>query len=754
MESRMSRMWLRILTALALVSFAAIGVAAQDDPDPNSPTPVLMTVAGSARAMVQSPGKINVNAVQSRVFPMNAKVVFFVSNVTLAEGEGLGAFRLYGVDRNNHEFRFPVLSIERTPSSQEMYAVTVLLTDEIGYWEAPARSTELSLFLTWRGLASNSVSMGPIAPVSDLIDPVAPKATGKKTGREVPAGTESPSYVGYRWSGDRTRFLEQATFGPTPATDQRVRRIGIRSWLAEQFAAQYPTTNAPYPSQPLKPTNAPPDCDNNPTVPDVPVTCFRDTYSMYPVQQWFMQEALYSDSQLRHRVAFALSQIFVTSGVDIQQSRHIVEYHKILSANAFGNFRTLMKQMTLNPTMGDYLDMSRSTKTNPNENYAREIMQLFTVGLYMLNPNGTQACVEHTYPDPCRAGDTPIPTYDQTTVNNLTKVLTGWGFCNTAASCPNLAIGTVNFIDPMLLNSANHDLTAKSLLSNSTNPNIPVCPGVCTSVADRTAYANASLDQAMDNIFNHPNVGPFISKNLIRQMITSDPTPAYVGRVAAVFNNNGFGVRGDMQAVVRAILLDPEARGDKKTDPNYGKLREPVLFATNFLKAFNPRSADGSTQSDGWILGRPEFTGMGQLPFRSPTVFNYFPPDYIFSTPTGSIVGPEFALMTTGTAIQRQNFINRFVYTVQAVPVSTDAPNGTSLDFSDLQAIASSDTSSGPLLDELNRRMMHSTMSAAMRSNILTAVNAIPSTSQANFLLRAQQAVHLIATSSQYQVQR
>ena len=149
---------------------------------------------------------------------------------------------------------------------------------------------------------------------------------------------------------------------------------------------------------------------------------------------------LYGDAQLRQRVAWALSQIWVTSGVDIQQSRHMVEYYKVLNDNAFGNYRSLMQQMTLNPTMGDYLSMAGSTRTNPNENYPREIMQLFSIGLVMLNPDGTVQCVEH---NPCQTGDTPIPTYDQTGVNNLTKVLTGWNFCQAATTCPNLSAGTV-----------------------------------------------------------------------------------------------------------------------------------------------------------------------------------------------------------------------------------------------------------------------------------------------------------------------
>jgi hypothetical protein len=370
----------------------------------------------------------------------------------------------------------------------------------------------------------------------------------------------------------------------------------------------------------------------------------------------------------------------------------------------------------------------------------------------MLNPDGTIICAEH---NPCQTGDTPVPTYDQNNVNNLTKVLTGWTYCQTGSACPNLASGTVNFIDPLILSTGNHDLTAKTLLSyaGSTTSSIAACSN-CTTAANITTYANNSMDQALDNIFYHPNTPPFVSRNLIQQLVTSDPTPAYVGRISAVFANNGLGVRGDLKAVVKAILLDPEARGDNKTDPNFGKLREPVQFATNFARAFGVRSADGLSLSDGYLTGRSEFTGMAQIPFLSPTVFNYFPPDYV--VPGTSMVGPEFAILTTGTTIQRANFINRMVFTAPPIPVSGDtnsggAPLGTSFDFSDLQALVTSDSTGGLLMDELNRRMLHGTMSAQMRSTILTAYNSVTAT---DTLGRVRQAIYLVATSSQYQVQR
>ena len=765
MVSKISQILLRILAASLVVCAFSFLVFAQDDPDPNSPAPVLLTENGTTRALTALVNGLQTTRVQhlkGQAFLPDSTVTLYVTNIPLMKGEGAGAFRVFVLDRNGTQYRFPVLDVQPAQTARGTYALTVKLTDQFGFSAPPIADGDIAVAVTWRGMISNFAKLGLGRTGGDIDSvlsaviaasapaPAESKAATSRSTIVTRKGVASsivaaPEYVGYRWSGDRSRFMEQAAFGPETNLDSRIRRIGIRTWLKEQFQAAYPSAGNPYPSQPLKPGAQPTNCDGDQvTVPDVPVTCFRDTYTMYPLQTWFVRESLYSDAQLRHRVAWALSQIWVNSGVNIQQSRQMVEWHKILSNNAFGNYRTLMGQMTLDATMGDYLDMNLSTKNNPNENYAREIMQLFVVGLFMLNQDGTLQLDGN--------GD-PIPTYDQNGVNNLTKVLTGWVQCNSG--CANSQAGIGNYIDPMVLVTGNHDTTAKTLLSypGSTTTNVAACAN-CTNATNITTYANASMNQALDNLFYHPNVGPFVSKNLIQQMVTSDPTPAYVSRVAAVFNNNGSGVRGDMQAVIKAILLDPEARGDNKTDPNFGKLREPVQLATNLLRHFNVRAANGTGQSDGYLTGRSEFTGMGQVPFMSPTVFNYFPPDYVI--PGTAILGPEFALMTTGTAIQRANFVNRVVFTAPAIPVSADtnnggAPFGTSLDFTDLQALSAADSTGGQLVDELNRRMMHGTMTALMRSTILTAVTNI---SSADTLNRARQAVYLVATSSQYQVQR
>ncbi|MDQ6787735.1 MAG: DUF1800 domain-containing protein [Acidobacteriota bacterium] len=723
MKAKNSRLLRQILSAGFVFFLLVFTVLAEDDPNPDSPTPILLSQPNSTRALAVSADEwqsANLTRIKPRAFSTDSKITLFITNLSLMSGEQANAFRVYVEDASGRQYRFPASEIVPIKRQKGVYALTVQLTDELGFWEKPEFAGDVLISVAWRGLASNRVRLG-IGGIGGNIKDDAGSVPTPLSNLTVKAqkNIPSPDYIGYLHSGDRIRFMEQATFGPTTQLDQLIRRTGLRTWLAEQFEAPYPTN--PYPNLQLMPSNVSTDCQNN-----IPANCVRDFYSMYPVQNWFYKEAFYGDAQLRHRVAWALSELWVTSGVDIQQSSYMVAYHQKLSQNAFGNYRNLMTDMTLNPAMGDYLDMARSTKGSPNENYAREVLQLFSIGLFMLNQDGTLQL---------DGSGNPIPSYDQTTVNNFTKVFTGWTFCNTG--CPNSTLGAPNYKDPMILNQANHDVTAKTLLAypNAVNQNLPANQNGATD-----------LTQALDNIFNHPNVAPFVSRYLIQQLVTSDPTPAYVGRVAAVFNNNGSNVRGDLKAVVRAILLDPEARGNVKTDPNYGKLREPVQLATNLFRQFNVRSGDGTTQSDGYV--NPQVLTMGQNTFNSPTVFNYYPPNYV--VPGTALNGPEFGIMTTGTAIARANFMNTFVFG-KVNGGTTNAPFGTSIDFTEMQALAAADSTGNQMLDALNAKMMHGTMSAQMKNTILTAVQAVSAT---DTITRARTAVYLVATSSQYQVQR
>ncbi len=748
MFSLRSHRLLRIVSLSIFVLLPLATASAQEDPDPNSPTPILISEPDSTRALAVPSGRKvarrSLARTASQVFWPDQKIELFVTNLSLMEGEGANAFRIYIEDDKGREYRLPVLDFRAADGQPGVFSVVTQLTDQIRYWPAPEPTGDVLVRLTWRGLTSNRVRLAYGATGGKIKDdptaaPTPLSSVGKFVGEEP-----TNEAIGYRWSGDRARFLEQATFGPSPSDDSRVRRIGLRAWLTDQFTQPYPSAANPYPNIPLKSAaieTAPPlGCGvrTEPPTPDY-LVCARDHYSMYPVQNWFYKEAFYGTPQLRHRVTWALGQIWVISGVDTQQSSHMIEYHQQLSKNAFGNYRTLMYDMTLNPGMGNYLDMMRSTRTSPNENYPREILQLFGIGLFMLNQDGTVQV---------DGQNNPIPTYDQNTVNNFTKVFTGWRDCRPAdlnASCPDVVNGTQDYKDPMSLNTGSHDLTTKTLLTypGVNNQNVVACSG-CTAAQIYT-YAYNSLNQALENIYDHPNVPPFVSKLLIQHLVTSDPTPAYVGRVSAVFATHRDNPT-QMQEVVKAILLDPEARGDVKTDPRYGKLREPVQLLTNVLRNFEVGSAALTGQSDGVVNG--SVAGLGQSAFNAPTVFNYYQPNYV--VPGSTILGPEFGIFTTGTSIGRANLFATYAFNGLAIALP-DRPNGTRINLAEAQAISAADTTGNLLVDYLNTKMMHGTMSAQMKNAILPAVVAASAT---NHTTRAQHAVYLIATSSQFQVQR
>jgi len=749
MNSKYLKGFLPLLGALFVSVWLAFPTFAETDPNPNSPTPILLSAPDSTRALATPQTGKSVRdglpRAQNNSFELNSRAVLYVTNIDLMKGEGASAFRVYAEDARGRHYRFPVLNLELIDREKNIYAIVIQLKDDVGFWEQPSEKGDVLVNVAWRGLASNRVRLGLGAiggAIKDDAGAVPTPFSAKKNSSSSKNATETANVVGYRWSGDRTRFLEQATFGPTPALEDRIRRIGLRIWLGEQFELPYPSAANPYPNFPLMRTTPPIDCNGltDAGVPDTDPFCFANHYTQYPTQNWFYKEAFYGDAQLRHRVAWALAQLWVISGVEIEQSSHMTAYHKVLSRNAFGNWRTLMQEMTLNPGMGDYLNMRISTRLSPNENYARELMQLFNIGLVMLDNEGNVIIDQNT-------GE-PIPTYDQLKVIDFTLAFTGWSLCEAAGGqCPNRVPGSPNFIDPMIVvNPNNHDLAAKTLLSypGSTTTNIPACTG-CTGTAV-TTYANNSLNQALDNIYNHPNVAPFVSKFLIQQLVTGDPTPAYVGRIATVFNANRTSPT-QLKEVVKAILLDPEARGDAKTDSRYGKLREPVLFLTNMARHFDVRSADRSALSDGVVT--TETNAMGQIAFMPPTVFNFYPPNYL--VPGNSFNGPEFALFTTGTSVARTNFINTIIFNRININADRRVTAGTSISLAEMQAHAEADPTGNQLMDALNLKMMHGTMSPQMRSTIHNVVTTIPIE---NSLLRAQRAVYLVATSSQYQVQR
>ena len=490
------------------------------------------------------------------------------------------------------------------------------------------------------------------------------------------------------------RFLEQTTFGPTPALITQVQYSGLPGFLTAQFAL--PITKYPLPAQ--------------------------GETGLGAVQQRFFVQNLTAPDQLRQRVAFALSQIFVIGGNKIGDPTGYTNYLQLLANDSFTNYRQIMQDVTLSPAMGDWLDMVNNGKPNvskgdhANENYAREFMQLFTVGTAELNPDGSYQL---------DSGGSQIPTYTQDTVEAFALAYTGW----TYPLAPGATQQTYNpayWTGPMAAVDSNHDTSAKQLL---------VYPGVSGGgMLPAGQSATQDLQGAMDNVFNHPNVGPFVSSELIQHLVTSNPSPAYIQRVASVFDNNGSGVRGDMKAVITAILMDPEARrGDDPATAvgTDGHLQEPILYMTGLLRAFGATS-DGSNLA---FYG----SGMGQEALYAPSVFNFYSPSYVI--PGTTMYGPEFQILTTATSLNRVNWVNSFVL--------GSIGSGTTVDFS---SYATQAANPNALLGSLNTLMLHGSMSSDMQSAILTAMQAVPASSKQG-LQQAQAAIYLIGTSSQYQVQ-
>ena len=516
---------------------------------------------------------------------------------------------------------------------------------------------------------------------------------------------------------DVVRFLEQATMGPTEALVAHVSTVGFEKYLDEQLAAP----SAGYPDLPAMPGNQQVGCPEG-----SPATCVRDNYTMYPLQVRFFENALKGEDQLRQRVALALHEILVVSGVAIRQPSAMGPYLNMLHRNALGNYRTLLNDLTVSPAMGDYLDMVNNpaavppANIPPNENYARELLQLFSVGVDLLNEDGTAVR---------DAQGLPVPAYEQEVIEELARVFTGWTYA-TAAGAAARKSNPPNYKAPMWLYrdargvDTTHDKGSKAILAY---------PGAPHAVLPSNQDGAVDLDQALDDVFLHPNVGPFFGRQLIQRLVTSNPSPAYVARVARVFGNDGRGVRGNLAAVVRAILLDPEARGPEKSDPQYGRLREPVLFVTNLCRALDATSDN--------VLAA-QANAMGQNVFNPPSVFSYFPPEYEVRD---GVLGPEFGIQSSTTTIARVNFVSALVFN----GIGRGTPTGgTALDLSKLTPFA---TDPATLVAAVDRLLLHGTMTGEAASEVAAAVAAIPASSA---LTRVKTAVSLVASSPAYQVAR
>jgi uncharacterized protein (DUF1800 family) len=483
------------------------------------------------------------------------------------------------------------------------------------------------------------------------------------------------------------RVLDQATWGPTPASILQFQEMGMNAWLNAQFAL------------------------NTSDIPDQPIldAAGKNNGNLAPVQSAFFANAIAGTDQLRQRVAFALSEIFVVSAVSDHAAYAFPPYWRVFRDNAFGNYRQIIRAVTLSPAMGTYLNMANNNKGNSakgtaaNENYARELMQLFTLGLTQLNMDGT----------PVLVNSVPVPTFNTSVVTNMAKVLTGWTYPTAPGATPKNN-NPQYYFGEMIPVDAEHDTSAKTIFNNVTIP--------------AGQSAEMDLESLLNALMSQPTMAPFVSRQLIQHLVTSNPSPAYIERIAQVFENNGTGVTGDMKAVITAILLDPEARAgdDSRAPATFGHMREPVLFMANILRGLNATLGASSAIYN-------QATEMGQQLFYSPSVFSYFSP--LYRTEKG-LLGPEFQIYTTQTAADRADIVHTALY---GTLDKTTTVNLTPF----VQQAASLEM----LLNHVSTVFLHGAMSAGLRQQAYNAAAA-----QKGALAQVQAALYVVLTSGEYQV--
>ncbi len=505
-----------------------------------------------------------------------------------------------------------------------------------------------------------------------------------------------------------SRFAAKATFGLGYDGVVALAELGADAWLERQFALPV-TRHSPLVLELVQRRE------------NGEFDAFEEDIEYLIVSRrlaWWHHTVTAPD-ELRQRVAFALSEIFVVSdNVDtlLIYPAALSTYYDMLLDNAFGNFRDLLRDVTLSPAMGFYLSHLNNGKSDPanntfpDENYAREVMQLFSIGLFELNDDGSLRL----------DGGKPIPTYDNDDIREFARVFTGLSYGGPGAFFGNQDPA---FTVPMRMFDDAHEAGEKRLLNGT------VVPAGQTGIQD--------VDAAIDNLFNHPNAGPFIGRQLIQRLVTSNPSPAYVGRVASAFNNDGAGVRGNMRAVIRAVLLDPEATAEPDPGATFGKLREPAVRYAAMLRQLGARSDDGYIFNTGYLLQE-----LGkQHPLSAPSVFNFYLPAH---SPAGEIasaglVAPEFQILTSNSVVGMTNLID-FAVTAEYV---TDAPPPfapVSLTYGDYTPLADDVPA---LLDRLDLVMTAGTLDAATRAAIEPIVTGIDDPAA-----RVRVAVYLVLVSA------
>ncbi|MGB7302034.1 MAG: DUF1800 domain-containing protein [Burkholderiaceae bacterium] len=552
---------------------------------------------------------------------------------------------------------------------------------------------------------------------------------------------------------DATRLLQQATFGPAVTEVDRLVSTGVFKYLDEQFEQPvsrftYTLAANTYRNQ-IHSTSRTDFCSQFSGLQHQ--FCWRDWFSHLPVQRDFFRQAVSNPDQLRQRLAFALSQIFVVSAREVHGSYGIARYQQLLRDHAFSNFRTILEKVTLSPVMGEYLNMVNNEGSDPNENYARELLQLFSIGTCLLEPDASLSGGQ------CEA------TYDNEMVRNYAYALTGWTY-PVGGFNPWCQSGCKGWANPvwyqgeMLAVAGQHDTQERPLLS-----------GV---VAASGRTGQQGLQAVLDSIMAHPNVAPFVGRQLIQFLVTSNPSPAYIARVSAAFNQGSFqhadgqvgsGIKGDMKATIAAILLDQEARDPvAASGQNYGRLREPVMIITGVLRALNGRTDGVGLGEYGWARQ------MGQSPFYSPSVFNFYSPMQPLSGT--DLVAPRFGIANANTSLARINFANALVYwwyrenhgsaPDQSVPGAT----GTRVQYDQFEQLITSPDDSLSGLSALNDLLVDGRLNPAELQIIMGAMNEW-TPNEDSWLKNAGQmshwrrerirtAVYLIISSPQYQVQR
>lgn len=536
----------------------------------------------------------------------------------------------------------------------------------------------------------------------------------------LPVGEAPPS------DADAQRFLTQASFGPTTAELAVVKASGLRNWLTAQMAATGQNYSSGY-SAAIHTAGLKDFCNQYTGFPNsyAQQNCWQEYYSAEPLSREFYRAALSGSDQLRQRVALALGQVFVVSNAEVEGTYGLREYQQMLLDHAFGNVRSLLAAVTKSPVMGTYLNLVNNGKTDPNENFARELMQLFTIGQCQLNLDGSLT------------GGVCQPTYDNNGVREVAYALTGWTYPAGGVS----PWGSSGWTNPTYLRgqmvavTAQHDTAARNL------------PGGTTLPAGHTAQQ--ALDTVLDDLFKHPNIAPFIGKQLIQHLVTSNPSPAYVQRVSQAFTSGsahgfGSGQRGDMKAIVAAILLDAEARGDSKTDASYGRLREPAQYIAGMLRVLNA-SSDGAGFY--WWWG----SELGQIVFNANSVFNFYPPDY--PLPGTSLVGPAFAIENPNSTLARLNLSTSLLYWGGIAADDFPGALGTSANLSAWTALADDATN---LVTQLERLLVTGGLPSDIKAGIVDAVSAWTAQNNASGWRteRARTALYLILASPEYQVQR